>query len=151
VDKQWSNGRAVTRLATAGLAAVLVVLTGFGLWAAFSTSRAIRQVDRLSRLSDAYQQARYAVATEQGLERKYRLEPGPEVRADVQQTAASLLAALEVWVPVIRSPHATCAYSWISPPSRSRRTTLPAGTTTADSTDPSGGAWPKARCGRWTL
>jgi hypothetical protein len=31
-----------------------------------------------------------------------------------------------VWVPDIRSPHATCAYSWISPPSRSRRTTLPA-------------------------
>jgi diguanylate cyclase (GGDEF)-like protein len=96
VDKQWTNGRTVTRLATAGLAGVLVVLTGFGLWAAFSTSRAIRQVDRLSRLSDAYQQARYAVATEQGLERKYRLEPGPEVRADFQQTAASLLAALEV-------------------------------------------------------
>jgi len=47
--------------------------------------------------------------------------------------------------------HAACAYSWISPPSRSRRTTLPAGTATADSTDPSGGAWPKARCGRWTL
>ena len=47
--------------------------------------------------------------------------------------------------------HAACAYSWISPPSRSRRTTLPAGTATADSTDSSGGAWPKARCGRWTL
>jgi hypothetical protein len=59
---------------------------------------------------------------------------------------ASLVQSL--WVPVIRSPHATCAYSWISPPSRSRRTTLPAGTATADSTDPSGGAWPKARCGR---
>src|SRR6266487_2845347 len=49
-----------------------------------------------------------------------------------------------------RSPHATCAYSWISPPSRSRRATLPAGTTTADSPGPSGGACPKARCGRWT-
>ena len=96
MDMQWSNGRTVTRLATVGLAAVLVVLTGFGLWAAFSTSRAIRQADRLSRLSDAYEQARWAVAVEQGLERKYRLEPGPEVRADFQQTAASLLAALEV-------------------------------------------------------
>jgi diguanylate cyclase (GGDEF)-like protein len=95
MDKQWSKGRTVTRLATAGLAAMLVVLTGFALWAAFSTSRAVHQVDRLSRLSDAYQQARYAVATEQSLERKYRLEPGPEVRADFQQAAASLLAALE--------------------------------------------------------
>src|SRR6266511_775811 len=60
-------------------------------------------------------------------------------------------AASSLWVPVIRSPHATCAYSWISPPSRSRRTTLPTGTTTAASLDPSGGACPKARCGRCTL
>src|SRR6266496_3191653 len=56
-----------------------------------------------------------------------------------------------LWVPVIRSPHATCAYSWNSPPRRSRRTTLLAGTTTADSPGPSGGNCPKARCGRWTL
>jgi hypothetical protein len=30
-----------------------------------------------------------------------------------------------VWVPDIWSPHATCAYSWINPPSRSRRVTNP--------------------------
>jgi hypothetical protein len=56
-----------------------------------------------------------------------------------------------VWVPDIRSPHATCAYSWISPPTRSRRTTRPAGTTTADPPGPSGGACPKPRCGRCRL
>jgi diguanylate cyclase len=95
VDEQWSKGRSVTRLATAGLAAVLVVLTGFALWAASSTNRAARQADRLSRLSDAYQQARFAVAAEESLERKYRLEPGPEVRQRFQQAAASLLAAVE--------------------------------------------------------
>jgi putative transposase len=53
-----------------------------------------------------------------------------------------------LWVPVIRSPHATCAYSWISPPSRSRRAMGPVGRTTADSPGPSGGTCPKARCGR---
>jgi hypothetical protein len=74
VDEQWSKGRTVTRLATAGLAAVLLVLTEFALWAAFSTNRAAGQADRLSRLSDAYQQARFAVAAEESLERKYRLE-----------------------------------------------------------------------------
>jgi diguanylate cyclase (GGDEF)-like protein len=95
VDEQWSKGRAVTRLATGGLAAVLVVLTGFALLAAYSTNRAARQADRLSRLSDAYQQARFAVAAEESLERKYRLEPGPEVRQRYQQAAAALLAALE--------------------------------------------------------
>jgi hypothetical protein len=49
------------------------------------------------------------------------------------------------------SHHATCAYSWISPLSRSRRTTLPAGWMTGGSAGPSGGACPKARCGRWPL
>ena len=95
MDEHWSKGRSVTRLATAGLAAVLVMLTGFALWAAYSTNRAARQADRLIRLSDAYQQARFAVAAEESLERKYRLEPGPEVRTKYQQAAASLLTALE--------------------------------------------------------
>jgi diguanylate cyclase len=73
---------------------VLVLLTGFALWAAFSTNRAARQADRLSRLSDAYQQARFAVGAEESLERKYRLEPGAEVRAKFNGAAGSLLAAL---------------------------------------------------------
>jgi hypothetical protein len=48
-------------------------------------------------------------------------------------------------------PHATCAYSWISPPSRSCRTTPPASRMTGSSAGPSGGACPKARFGRWLL
>jgi hypothetical protein len=96
VDKQWSKERAVTRLATGGLAAVLLLLTGFALWAAYSTNRAARQADHFNRLSDAYQQARFAVAAEESLERKYRLEPGPEVRQRYQQAAAALAAALDV-------------------------------------------------------
>ena len=96
MDEQWSKGRTVTRLATAGLAAVLLVLTGFALSAAFSTNRAARQADRLSRLSDAYQQARFAVAAEESLERKYRLEPGPEVRQRYQQAAAALFPGRRV-------------------------------------------------------
>ena len=93
---EWSKGRAVTRLATAGLAAVLLLLTGFALWASHSTNRAGRQADQFSRLSDAYQQARFAVAAEESLERKYRLEPGPEVRQRYEQASAALVAALDV-------------------------------------------------------
>jgi hypothetical protein len=52
---------------------------------------------------------------------------------------------------IFGSHHATCAYSWISPPSRSRRTILPDGTRTAGSSGSSGGACPRARCGRWPL
>jgi diguanylate cyclase (GGDEF)-like protein len=96
MDDQWSQSQTVTRLATGGMAAVLVVLAGFALWAAYSTNRAASQADRLSRLSDNYQQARFAVAAEESLERKYRLEPGPEVRAKYQRAVAALLAALGV-------------------------------------------------------
>jgi MarR family len=49
------------------------------------------------------------------------------------------------------SHHAACAYSWISPPSRSRRRIPPAGGKLAGSPGPSGGACPNARCGRWPL
>ena len=52
---------------------------------------------------------------------------------------------------IFGSHHAACAYSWISPPSRSRRTILPADATTADSSGSSGGACLNARCGRWPL
>jgi hypothetical protein len=52
---------------------------------------------------------------------------------------------------ILGSPHATCAYSWISPPSRSRRTTLPVGAKPAGSPGSSGAACPNARCGRWPL
>jgi hypothetical protein len=53
--------------------------------------------------------------------------------------------------PILGSGHATCAYSWISPPSRSRRTILAGGARTTGSPGPSGGACPNARCGRWPL
>ena len=96
MDELWSQGRTITRLATAGLAVVIVMLTGFALWAAYSTNQAARQADRLSTLSDAYQRARFAVAAEESLERKYRLEPGPGVRAKFRQAAASLLVTLDV-------------------------------------------------------
>jgi hypothetical protein len=39
--------------------------------------------------------------------------------------------------------HATCAYSWISLPSRSRRATVPPDRATGGSAGPSGGACPK--------
>ena len=49
------------------------------------------------------------------------------VLTEVEEPTESLAPAAPepgsicLWVPVIRSPHATCAYSWISPPTRSRR------------------------------
>lgn len=78
----------------AGICGVLVVLTSFALWAASRTNQAALHAAELTHLNDAYQQARFAVTTEELLEHKYRLEPSPEVRARFERAARSLDAAV---------------------------------------------------------
>ena len=85
----------VRQVASFGLMAVLVVLPGFplaGALLAFGASTAARHAILLG---DAFEEARYAVGAEESLERKYRLEPGPEVRARHRQAADAMLAGLE--------------------------------------------------------
>jgi hypothetical protein len=53
-----------------------------------------------------------------------------------------------VWVPETVSPHATCVYSWIRPPSRSRRRTRILVTSAGGCARPAGGFCCSARCGR---
>ena len=56
-----------------------------------------------------------------------------------------------LWVPTMPSPHATCEYSWIRPPSRSRLRTRMVSSAGATGILPSGGRWLSVRCGRWVL
>jgi hypothetical protein len=60
-------------------------------------------------------------------------------------------AGLGLWVPTMSSPHATCEYSWIRPPRRSRRRTRMLSPAGATGIVPSGGCWLRVRCGRWVL
>ncbi len=83
------------RLASLGLLAVLVALPGFALWGATSTYQMGVAVRQATELSNAFEAARYAVSAEESLERKYRLEPGAEVRNRHQAAAADVLAALQ--------------------------------------------------------
>ncbi len=87
--------RAPSRVATLALIIVLAFLAGFALWAALATDQAAGRARRASQLSDAYQQARYAVGAEESLERKYRLEPGGDIRTGHQAASAALVAALD--------------------------------------------------------
>jgi hypothetical protein len=82
------------RLALAGLAAVLVLLAVFGIASALRTDHATQRAGAATRLSDAYDRARFAVGEEESLERKYRLEPSPEVRVRYDRAASDLVAAL---------------------------------------------------------
>jgi diguanylate cyclase (GGDEF)-like protein len=90
-----ADGLSVSRLASFGLASVLIVLSIVAVWGEFSTNRAAHAAKRFSELSDSFEQARFAVAAEESLNRKYRLQPNAEVLARHQEAAASLLAALE--------------------------------------------------------
>jgi diguanylate cyclase (GGDEF)-like protein len=90
-----ADGLGASRLASFGLASVLIVLSIVAVWGEFSTNRAAHAAKRFSELSDAFEQARFAVAAEESLNRKYRLQPSAEVLARHHEAAASLLAALE--------------------------------------------------------
>jgi signal transduction histidine kinase len=86
---------AAQRVASAGLAIVLALLAGAVAVFAVATEKAVGRATKTTVLSDAYQQARFAVGAEESLERKYRLEPGRQVGIRFAQAATSLEHALE--------------------------------------------------------
>ena len=80
--------------------------------------------------------------------RKSHFIQGPKtgvMRAPAERDAAGL--GWSLW-DMILSPHATWEYSWIRPPSRSRRRTRMPVTLTGGSARPAGGSCCNARCGR---
>jgi diguanylate cyclase len=82
------------RVAGVGLVLVLLAVSAFAVIASELTSGAARSAVAASGLSDDYATAAAAVAGEESLERKYRLEPGPDVRARYDETAAGFVRAL---------------------------------------------------------
>jgi diguanylate cyclase (GGDEF)-like protein/PAS domain S-box-containing protein len=93
--RRWPRGRVIARVALLGLIAVLIGLPGFGLWAAMTAHRAGQAASEANGISDALNAARYSVAAEESLNRKYRLQPSEEVLARHAAAAASVVASLE--------------------------------------------------------
>ena len=83
-----------SRVAGAGLVLVLLAVSLFAVWSSQATSRASARAVTASGLSDDYEAAATAVAGEESLERKYRLEPGPDVQAKYDAVAARFVASL---------------------------------------------------------
>ena len=77
------------------MALILLILPLFALHSALSSYQAGTAAKRASEESNAFQDARYAIGAEESLERKYRLEPGGEVRLLHSEAAASLESALD--------------------------------------------------------
>jgi putative transposase len=78
---------------------------------------------------------------------------GPTWSQFLRSQADAILACdfftVDLWVPTIPSPHATWEYSWIRPPSRSRRRMRMLSSAGAAGILASGGLWLRVRCGRW--
>jgi len=83
-----------SRIASGALVLVLLAVSVFAVWSSQATSIAASRAVTANALSDRYTQAASAVAAEESLERKYRLEPGPEIRALYNAAAADLVSAL---------------------------------------------------------
>jgi hypothetical protein len=62
--------------------------------------------------------------------------------------ASMVVLDASLWVPEILSPYAACEYSWIRPPSRSRRRPRRFAPGAGGLRRPAGGLWCRARCGR---
>jgi diguanylate cyclase (GGDEF)-like protein len=82
------------QVAGVGLVLVLLAVSAFAVIASQLTSNAARSAVAASGLSDDYATAATAVAGEESLERKYRLEPGPDVQVRYDSTAAGFVRAL---------------------------------------------------------
>jgi diguanylate cyclase (GGDEF)-like protein len=83
-----------SRLAGAALVLVLLAVSVFAVWSSQATSAAASRAVSANALSDDYDRAATAVAGEESLERKYRLEPGPDIRVRFDAVAATLVSAL---------------------------------------------------------
>jgi diguanylate cyclase (GGDEF)-like protein len=87
--RSWRSG-----LAGTGLVLILLQVSTFAVWSSAATSAAADTAADSSALADDFQRAASMVGEEESLERKYRLEPGPAVRAHYNKAAAGLVAAL---------------------------------------------------------
>jgi diguanylate cyclase (GGDEF)-like protein len=83
------------RLASPGLAAILLALTAFAIWTAVTTQTVARSARTAVSLSDDYQQARYWVGAEQSLAHQYRVDPSRDVHAAHNAAARALVSALQ--------------------------------------------------------
>jgi len=86
----WRN-----RFASGALVLVLLAVSMFAVWTSQATSSAASRAVDANHLSDHYVQASSTVASEESLERKYRLQPGPDILVLYKASAAGLVSALD--------------------------------------------------------
>ncbi len=107
LDRAWGEGVAGlrreesddsvawrSRVASGALVLVLLAVSVFAVWSSQATSIAASRAVAANDLAGYFAQAASAAAAEESLERKYRLEPGPQIRTRYNSAAADLVSAL---------------------------------------------------------
>jgi diguanylate cyclase (GGDEF)-like protein len=84
-----------SRIAVVGLVMVVLVMSGFALWASQTTARAATKAASANRLASYYLEASQAASEEKSLERQYRLARSTATREAHAAAARSLVAALD--------------------------------------------------------
>jgi diguanylate cyclase (GGDEF)-like protein len=92
--RRTDRTRWLVSVASAGLAAVLLGLTGGAVWAAAAVDRAVRQVQGISAQRDAWVEVRYQVNQEHSVGHAYLATASPKLRPALDQAGRSLDAAL---------------------------------------------------------
>jgi diguanylate cyclase (GGDEF)-like protein len=92
------------RVSVVGLLVVLGSLTGFSILSHYRIAQRSQRADRDTQVSEIYQDARFWVGQEESLERKYRLEPTPEVLALHEDSERNVLRDLQRLAHIDRSP-----------------------------------------------
>ncbi len=86
----WSRRAPNGRVSVIGLGVVLVAMTLLGVVGSLRISEESRRASEKVSLADTYERARFAVASEESLERKYRLKPSPTVRRGFDDASRAL-------------------------------------------------------------
>jgi diguanylate cyclase len=88
------RGRWLVRVATAGLAVVLLGLTGAAVLTAASVDDAVQRLQRISGERDAWVEVRYQVAQERSIGHAYLARPNPKLRPALEKARTALGVAL---------------------------------------------------------
>lgn len=84
----------IAKTVSYGLLIVVFAISGYAIWSAVTTGRLGREAIQSHKLSVHYSEAANAVGEAESLERKYRLEPSPEVLRRYNDSIGRLNAAL---------------------------------------------------------
>ncbi|HEV2928565.1 MAG TPA: hypothetical protein VGW74_07725, partial [Propionibacteriaceae bacterium] len=89
------RSRVLLRVATAGLVAVLISVTGGAIWAAAAVDAAVQEIERISGQGDAWARANREISQQESLGHAYLADPSGDLQLALRGTSRSLAVALD--------------------------------------------------------